>query len=204
MLDALFDHVVVNSALLTQPRWWLRPFPKLAWKLYAVTGTAFYAWLLVKSGNMIPLLLTPPGLIVYWLYMVTFRSIVRGVVGKRVLERQRAVVAAIRAELGRLPGVSDVEIVYPTRNHKGDPNKSEMRIRFVLAREATTNGDAAIRTLTRELWRSRLYPLHTIVVDWIRGYSSLPETKLTWNRAERRRLRDEYGPRPYGWLPRWY
>lgn len=54
--------------------------------------------------------------------------------------------------------------------------------------------------VTRAFWLSRLYPLRTLILDLERKH---PRT-IRLNRAERRRLRDKYGPRPYGPLPSWH
>jgi hypothetical protein len=53
--------------------------------------------------------------------------------------------------------------------------------------------EAAVRLV----WGSRLYPLKRIQIK-----AGPDDTTVVLNRAERAKLRHQYGPRPYGRLPK--
>jgi hypothetical protein len=191
-LDALFDVVVFNSALMpASRRWWRYLYPKPMWKILTV-GT-LVAWIYtIFALPAIPLL---AAVVVGWFPVIVLLGLttyLAGKAGKGVEEREDAIARGIQEAVKRSHhGFETVEI---------DRSDGEVtfKVRLEDEGEGATIPEPVIEEAVRLLWISRLL-LATIKFEV--GWPEREVYVLKLNRAEWRRLTHRYGPRPYGPLP---
>ncbi|MET7398802.1 DUF1707 domain-containing protein [Dactylosporangium sp. NPDC005572] len=198
--DALFDRVVLNSALVTAPRHRLL---KLLW--YALTSATLATYGYLIAWNLVI------ALAALWLPLFLVLLLEIGLVnllaGPR-RAREQAILEQLRADLDRLSGKHrGITLEYPAVQEVVDDDgkpatkdrKGVAQIRVEL--DGTDELDPAVRDeIVRLLWHSRLYPLDEI---WFgERYTTITLGTAQLGGAEAERLRHRHGPRPYGPYPK--
>ncbi|WP_239156762.1 DUF1707 SHOCT-like domain-containing protein [Actinocatenispora thailandica] len=200
-LDVVFDHTVGNSALLQQSdRWWRRPFPKPAWKLAVGAALIALAGLTVRFPIAIVGWVVGGGFALL-IYIWALALLVGRRAGTTIDRRAEWLRRRVQDELRALPGVSGASISYGGSNWREKPDSSVLTVRLELDSPDQPPRQELIDAVARVLWLSRIYPLGS--VGLILGSADDRHT-IEMNRAGRRRLRETYGPRPYGPLPSWH
>lgn len=182
-LDVAFDSWILNSALLPAPRhWWQRLYPKLVWKLLSVGTLLAWAYPTVKFPILLGVTLGAGWIPVFGLF-AAYTALARA--GARDIgARQVAVIDDLRAALRQRLNVP-------------------VGLQYVGGTAAVVLQGTVPSRLTDEVvrlvWGSRLYPLKSIQ---IKAGPDGPTHTVALDSAERSKLRHQYGPRPYGRLPR--
>lgn len=189
-LDVMFDFLVVNSALpVPRDRWHRVLSAKVIWKSIVVAISLLYGWLVVSHPMAAVLFLLWP--LAIGVSAMPFAMGLRSAAE----DGHRALAAELRSSLNRYKHPS-LRFMSPRQI---ESNGELVGIEIHLADEdADTIPTELVEEATRQIWLSRHYPL--IYINLYVGSSrTRQQTKVT--RAERRRLRHLYGPRPYGPLP---
>ncbi|GIG70391.1 DUF1707 SHOCT-like domain-containing protein [Phytomonospora endophytica] len=190
-LDLAFDSVVVNSALLPAPRGLIgRLHPKPLWKL-GLLGT-LAGWGLTGYALGPPLLgLTIGAGWIPVMLLLVLNNKIAHVGADGVKAREAEALAAIRRELNAHPAIASCETELENTTLKIDfrPHKGHEGV-----------PEAVFAAAERLAWRSRLYPLSTLVVNNTAdfGEGGLKPVILGHRRKE---LEHHHGRRPYGRLP---
>ena len=184
-LDKIFDWLILNSALLPAPRhWWQRLYPKPTWKLLSTATLLAWAYPTVKFPILLGLTVGAGWIPAAGLF-ACYGWLARAGAGN-IGARQRAVLDDLRSALQRdHPGVA-AEI-----KHEG--GTATVSLEKKRGNIPAGMPEAAVRLV----WGSRLYPLKRIQIK-----AGPDDTTVVLNRAERAKLRHQYGPRPYGRLPK--
>ena len=197
-LDMLFDLAVFDSALLPAPRYWV-----VSWLVKPLFGVLVGGFALAVLGFealalsvgawqvalfVVVMLFTLGGFVIVILYLLLVFLLTKAF-GRGVDRRRDAILADLRSAIGKQHGVEKVRRL--------DVNSGSVAIELELDKAADLPAIAA--ESVRLLWRTRLYPLRSVHVEDRWRSDNKHELKL--DRAERRRLRSLYGPRPYGPLP---
>jgi hypothetical protein len=188
-LDALFDMVVFNSALMpASRRWWRHLYPKPMWKVLTIGTVIAWVYLIVTlpavwlgatiGGGWVPVTL------LLFLYTYLARR-----AGKGVKKREDAIVRDVRQAV--------------RRSHKGFEEVEIERVwgwvTFTLRGKGAGIPQPVFEEAVRLLWTSRLQPL--VKISFVARVTSRELYAVKLNRAEWRRLTHRYGPRPYGPIP---
>lgn len=188
-LDVVFDNLILNSAMLSTPRhWWQRAHPKATWKVLTLGILAAWAYPIVKFPIWIGLTMGAG-----WIPVVALLSAsgwLSRIGAGEVEARQAAHLRDLRGALGRDHPEVTVVLGY---------DSGVVKVGLAATRGPGVLPAALPEEAVRLLWGSRIYPLTKIEV--VNGLDATIRT-VVLKRADRKRLRHQYGPRPYGRLPR--
>lgn len=179
-LDALFDRFVVNSALITAPR---HRILKLVWAAAVAATLLGHGYFLVRHPIWAATVLWLP---TYGLLRLETAAVAK--LAGPTCARRKAVLARLGASLDLLraaqPAITEITVDLV------EGRVAEVRIDFDRTRPELA---ASVREeIIRLVWLSRLYPLTEI---------RLGDSRVRLDGDEEVRLRQRYGPRPYGPYP---
>ncbi|BCJ34439.1 hypothetical protein Athai_19420 [Actinocatenispora thailandica] len=198
-LDMLFDALILNSALIPLPRYrWLTWLVKPLFGLLAaavttaVVGIEAAALVTGEWGFAVGFLLLGfvVGMLPVTVCFLLLRALLRRLFGRGEADREQTILHQVRSALQERRDVREATVNW-------DFPALDIEIDGVADRREVA--EEAVRLL----WPTRLYPLRAVRVrDWSSSHDERP-VQVRLDRARRRHLRDTYGPRPYGPLPRW-
>lgn len=193
-LDAVFDRLVANSALLPARRYWTL---KLVWKIPTVALLLGAGWLLVEHPGVTlgAVIMMAPAITVFVVFWA-FSALLKHLFARGVDKHEKAIVGELRSALARLPEVRDAKIRYPVFRERGELKLLDAA-RIDLKVESDTATEPLVDHVVRLFWLSRLYPLKVL---YLRDGTKAVQT-VRFDRAVSSELRRRHGPRPYGPLP---